>query len=136
VQKKPRTPRFDEYLAGAFFGYTVSILPLLIASYFLQVYNLDPNAVNPYMLFFLVSAPTFLGGVVAGYAVARRSEIDHWKVGIKAGLGCLFLNGLITGLITGQPQSPLALASLFLGCVFSGYLYGKICQKKIQKQNK
>jgi len=136
VQKKPRTPGFDEYLAGAFFSYTVSIIPLLFTSYLFQIHNIDPSSLDPSLLLVLVVTPNFFGGTVAGYAVARRSEIDHRMVGVKTGLGCLLLNGLITGLLTGQTQSPLALASVFFGCVFSGFLYGRIYQKKINAQNK
>jgi len=134
--KSPRTPRFEEYLAGAFFGYTLSILPIYIITYLFQVYSIDPSSLDPISLYLLFITPFFFGGAIAGYLVVRRSEIDHWKVGIKAGIGCLILMGLLMGLVEGRPANPLALATVFLGCTFSGYLYGRKYQKKIKTQNK
>jgi len=136
VQKKPRTPGFEEYLAGAFLGYTVSMIPLLVLSFFFQIYNIDPGSLDTFLLLLIISAPNFFGGVVAGHMVVRRAEIDHLKVGVKTGLGCILLTGLITGILESRPANPIALAMVFLGCTFSGYLYGRNYQKKTETQNK
>ena len=133
---KPRTPGFEEYLAGAFFGYTLSTLPLMVITFILQVYSIDPASLDITVLFILFVMPNFFGGAMAGYLVARRSEADHWKVGLKTGIGCLALSSIITGLTTGQPESLFALLAKFVGSTFSGYMYGRIYRNRILTKSK
>lgn len=133
---RPRTPRFDEYLAGAFFGYGLSLLPALVISYLLQVYKVDPLTMSPILLGILFIPPYFFGGMMGGYLVARRSDVDHLKVGIKTGIGCLVLQGFIGGLFTSNPEPIAFLLAIFSGAGFGGYLYGKIYQKRVKTLDK
>jgi len=133
---KLRTPGFEEYLAGAFFGYTLSTLPLMVITLILQLSSIDPSSLDIVTLFILFVAPNLFGGAMSGYLVARRSQTDHWKVGLKNGIGCLILSGLITGLLTGQPESLFALIGKFVGSCISGYLYGRIYQTRALSSQK
>lgn len=133
---KVRKPGFEEYLAGAFFGYTLSTLPLMIISLILQLNSVDPAALELGVLFGLFVMPNFFGGAMAGWLVSRRSDVDHWKVGIKTGIGCLILSGILTGLLTGQPESLFALAAKFVGATFGGLIYGVFFQRRILMKKK
>lgn len=133
---KPRTPGFEEYLAGAFFGYTLATLPLQVIILILQLSSINPEALDVTTLTLLFIGPNLFGGAMSGYLVARRSDTEHWKVGLKNGIGCLILSGLITGLLTGQPESLLALAGKFVGSSISGYLYGRVYQARALQSQK
>jgi putative membrane protein (TIGR04086 family) len=89
MEKKPRTPRFDEYLAGAFFSYTLAMIPILILSFILQLNSIEISFLDSSILVSLVIITNLFSGFVSGFLVVRRSEADHLIVGIKTGIGSI-----------------------------------------------
>jgi len=80
-------PSPDECLAGTFLGFGVAMVLIVVAAYI--------GAAPPFADVF----PTMLGGMVAGYMVARRVAHNHLIIGLLIGVGSFFMSTLFVLLI-------------------------------------
>lgn len=75
-------PSSSEFLAGTFLGFGVAMVLIVIGAHV--------GAVSPFADVF----PTALGGITAGYMVARRAVENHVIIGLLIGVGCFFMSAL------------------------------------------
>jgi len=123
---KKRAPGFDEYLAGGF----LANAPILFFTYAVKTL-LPEEAPLPEMeiasIFIVV-----LGGIVAGYLVARRGDSDHIRTGLKTGLSAFLVNSAFSSIIlTGTTlQYMLMILTLFCLTAILGACLRKITTKR------
>ena len=82
-----RYPSSSEVLAGTFLGFGVAIVLIFIVAHV--------GAVSPLADVF----PTIVGGIVAGYMVARRTAHNHVITGLLIGVGSFLMSALFIILI-------------------------------------
>jgi predicted permease len=109
---KKKGVAFDEYLAGG----CLANVPILI---FIYVVKSLPEDIWLSGLELGSLLAVALGGMCAGYAVARRADLDHSRVGLKTGLAAFLVNIVLSSIISEGPTILYGLWILMVFCVFS-----------------
>jgi len=106
-----RFPSSDEFLAGTFLGFGVAIVLIFIVAHV--------GAVSPVA----DVLPTMLGGIIAGYMVARRSTHNHVIIGLLIGVSSFLMSTLFVILIIRTIEG---LLWMWLGFLVGGAIGGML----------
>jgi hypothetical protein len=106
-----RYPSSSEFLAGTFLGFGVAMILILIVAHI--------GAASPFADVF----PTMVGGIIAGYMVARRTAYNHVIIGLLIGVGSFFMTALFVILVI---RTIAGLLWVWLGFLVGGTLGGML----------
>ncbi|KPV65330.1 MAG: hypothetical protein AOA65_0261 [Candidatus Bathyarchaeota archaeon BA1] len=109
-----KSPTFEDYLAGGFLGFGLTMIQLVILFSFID-FKMAPLTVRV----IAILLPCTFGGMVSGYLIARRATYNYVKVGLKVSLSS-FIITMITNIILFQTVE--GGLWILMGFLLGGYL--------------